>query len=43
MEFIHIRQNHIYIQADTKEREMLLRALVEKFIQAIKAIQKELK
>lgn len=43
MEFIHIRRNRVYIQADTQEREMLLRELVEKFIETITAIQAELK
>jgi len=43
MEFIQIRKERIPVYADSDEREAVLKKLIARFINAIKAIQKELK
>ncbi len=43
MEFIQITARHILIYAETEKRELEIKKLVEKFLQAIKALQAELK
>ncbi len=42
MEFIHIRKNRVYINADSDKRESEIRKIVEKLLEAIKQIQAEL-
>jgi len=43
MEFIQIRKEKILVYADTDEREAVLKKLIARFIEAIRAIQAELK
>lgn len=42
MEFIHIRKNRVYINADSDKIESEIRKIVEKLLEAIKQIQVEL-
>lgn len=43
MEFIQIRKEKILVYADTDEREAVLKKLITRLIETIKAIQAELK
>lgn len=43
MEFIQITPKHILVYAESSERESEIRKLIARFIEAIKAIQDELK
>ncbi len=42
MEFIQIRKEKILVYAETDSREAILRKLVERFLETVRAIQAEL-